>query len=136
MELSMEKAKALLETGIAEAQELIKEPSKVDEVLIQMENKLQEVPAIGEKLSDLPVMIAMVKSYITGEYRDVSPKVIVTMIAAFLYLVKGKDLIPDSIPVIGIADDMTVFGLAFKFCKPEMDKFREYRDRKMSNREV
>ena len=47
MELSMEKAKALLETGIAEAQELIKEPSKVDEVLIQMENKLQEVPAIG-----------------------------------------------------------------------------------------
>ena len=71
-----------------------------------------------------------------GEYRDVSPKVIVTMIAAFLYLVKGKDLIPDSIPVIGIADDMTVFGLAFKFCKPEMDKFREYRDRKMSNREV
>ena len=136
MAISMDAANSLLDGGIKEAQNLIKDPYKVDELLIQLANKLREVPAIGEKLSDLPVMIAMVKSYITGEYRDVSPKVIVTMIAAFLYLVKGKDLIPDSIPVIGIADDMTVFGLAFKFCKPEMDKFREYRDRKMSNREV
>ena len=91
MAISMDAAKSLLDGGIKEAQNLIKDPYKVDELLIQLENKLREVPAIGEKLSDLPVMIAMVKSYITGEYRDVSPKVIVTMIAAFLYLVKGKE---------------------------------------------
>ena len=130
MELSMEKAKALLETGIAEAQELIKEPSKVDEVLIQMENKLQEVPAIGETLSDLPLMISMVKGYITKEYTEVSPKVIATMVGAFLYLVKKKDIIPDNIPIIGIADDLGVLGLALKMCEPELAAFKAFRDGK------
>lgn len=130
MELSMEKAKALLETGIAEAQELIKEPSKVDEVLIQMENKLQEVPAIGETLSDLPLMISMVKGYITKEYTEVSPKVIATMVGAFLYLVKKKDIIPDNIPIIGIADDLGVLGLALKMCEPELAAFKAFRDEK------
>lgn len=136
MAISMDTAKTLLDGGIKEAQKLINDPYKVDELLIQLENKLREVPAVGEKLSDLPVMIAMVKSYITGEYKDVSPKVIVTMIAAFLYLVKGKDLIPDSVHLIGIADDVTVLGLAFQFCKPELDQFREYRDAKMATKDM
>ena len=130
MELSMEKAKALLENGVAEAQELIKEPSKVDDVLIQLENKLQEVPAIGETLSDLPLMISMVKGYITKEYTEVSPKVIATMVGAFLYLVKKKDVIPDSIPIIGMADDLGVLGLALKMCKPELAAFKAFRDGK------
>ena len=130
MELSMEKAKALLENGVAEAQELIKEPSKVDDVLIQLENKLQEVPAIGETLSDLPLMISMVKGYITKEYTEVSPKVIATMVGAFLYLVKKKDVIPDSIPIIGMADDLGVLGLALKMCEPELAAFKAFRDEK------
>ena len=130
MELSMEKAKALLENGVAEAQELIKEPSKVDDVLIQLENKLQEVPAIGETLSDLPLMISMVKGYITKEYTEVSPKVIATMVGAFLYLVKKKDVSPDSIPIIGMADDLGVLGLALKMCEPELAAFKAFRDEK------
>jgi uncharacterized membrane protein YkvA (DUF1232 family) len=136
MAISMDTAKALLDDGVKEAQKLINDPYKVDELLIELENKLREVPAVGEKLSDLPVMISMVKAYITGEYKDVSPKVIVTMIAAFLYLVKGKDLIKDSVPLIGIADDITVLGLAFQFCKQELDQYREYRDVKMAKKEM
>ena len=88
MDISVEKAKALLDSGIAEAQELIREPSKIDDVLLQLEKKLQDVPAIGQTLSDLPVMISMVKGYITKEYSDVSPKVIATLVGAFIYLVK------------------------------------------------
>ena len=130
MELSIDKAKALLDTGIAEAQELIKEPSKVDDVLIQLENKLQEVPAIGDTLSDLPLMISMVKSYITKEYSEVSPKVIATLVGAFLYLVRKKDIIPDNIPVVGIADDLAVLGLALKLSGPELDAFKAFRDGK------
>ena len=130
MDISLDKAKALLESGIAEAQELIKEPSKVDDVLIQLENKLRDVPAIGDTLSDLPLMISMVKGYITKEYSEVSPKVIATMVAAFLYLVRKKDIIPDNIPVVGIADDLAVLGLALKLSGPELDAFKAFRDGK------
>ena len=76
MAISLDAAKSLLDGGIREAQNLIKDPHKVDELLLQVENKLREVPSIGEKLSDLPLMIAMVKEYITCEYKDVSVRVI------------------------------------------------------------
>ena len=128
MDISLDKAKALLDSGIAEAQELIREPSKVDDVLIQMEDRLKEVPAIGETLSDLPLMISMVKGYITKEYSEVSPKVIATLVAAFLYLIKKKDIISDKIPVIGMADDLAVLGLALKLSEPELEAFKAFRD--------
>ena len=134
MDISLEKAKTLLDSGIAEAQELIKEPSKVDDVLIQLEDKLRDVPAIGDTLSDLPLMISMVKGYITKEYSEVSPTVIATMLAAFLYLVKKKDIIPDNIPVIGIADDLAVLGLALKLSGPELEAFRAFRDGKQDEK--
>lgn len=130
MDMSMEKAKALLDNGIAEAQQLISEPSKVDDLLLQLEQKLSEVPAVGETLSDLPAMIAMVKGYITKEYTQVSPKVIATIVAAFLYMIKKKDIIPDNIPVVGLVDDLAVLGLALKLSEPELNAFKEFRDGK------
>ena len=87
---SVEQAKAVLDTGLAQAQELIQNPSKVDELLVQIEGKLKEVPVVGETLSDIPQMIAMIKSYITKDYTEVSPKVIALMVSAFLYLVKKR----------------------------------------------
>ena len=136
MDISVEKAKALLDGGIAEAQELIREPSKIDDVLLKLEKKLQDVPAIGQTLSDLPVMISMVKGYITKEYSDVSPKVIATLVGAFIYLVKKKDIISDDIPVIGIADDLVVLGLALKLSEPELNAFKEFREGKNEKREA
>ena len=135
MDISLENAKALLDSGITEAQELIKEPSKVDDLLLQFETKLKEVPAIGDTLADLPAMISMIKGYITKEYSEVSPKVIATMVAALLYLVRKKDIIPDKIPVIGMADDLAVLGLALKLSESELDAFKAFRDEKQEIRE-
>ena len=135
MDISLENAKALLDSGITEAQELIKEPSKVDDLLLQFETKLKEVPAIGDTLADLPAMISMIKGYITKEYSEVSPKVIATMVAALLYLVRKKDIIPDKIPVIGMADDLAVLGLALKLSESELDAFKAFRDGKQEIRE-
>ena len=130
MDISMEKAKSLLEKCIAETQGLIQDPSKVDDLLKQLEDKLREVPRIGQTLSDLPLMISMVKGYITREYSEVSPKVIGVLLGAFLYLVRKKDVIPDNVPIVGIADDLAVLGLALKLCEPELQAFKEFRDGK------
>ena len=128
MGLNLEQAQGFLNKGIKEAQELIGNPSQVDELLVQLEEKLKTVPAIGETLSDLPLMIAMVKAWITKEYTVVSPKVIASLVGAVLYLLKKKDLIPDSIPLIGIADDLAVMGLALKLSEPELKAFSQWRE--------
>lgn len=128
MGLNLEQAQGFLNKGIKEAQELIGNPSQVDELLMQLEEKLKTVPTIGETLSDLPLMIAMVKAWITKEYTVVSPKVIASLVGAVLYLLKKKDLIPDSIPLIGIADDLAVMGLALKLSEPELKAFSQWRE--------
>ena len=127
MNVDINQAKEWLEKAAGEAQEVIQNPSKVDEILLQLENKLQEVPAIGETLSNLPTMIAMIKAWIKKEYTVVSPKVIACLVGAVLYLLKRNDLISDRIPVLGIADDLAVLGLALKLCDPELEAFKEWR---------
>jgi uncharacterized membrane protein YkvA (DUF1232 family) len=128
MNINSDQVKELLGRGTAEAEEIIGNPSKVDEILVQLEEKLKEVPKIGETLSDLPLMIAMIKAWVTKEYTVVSPKVIACLVGAIIYLLKKKDLISDSIPVIGIVDDLAVMALALKLSEPELKAFAEWRD--------
>ncbi len=130
MEMNMEQARELLDKGVEEAEEVIQNPSKVDEILLRLEEKLKEVPAIGSTLADLPLMISMVKAWIKKEYTEVSPKVIACLVGAVIYLLKKKDLISDSIPIVGIVDDIAVLGLALKLSEPELKAYAEWRDGK------
>ena len=130
MEMNMEQAQELLDKGVEEAEEVIQNPSKVDEILLQLEEKLKEVPAIGSTLADLPLMISMVKAWIKKDYTEVSPKVIACLVGAIIYLLKKKDLISDSIPIVGIVDDIAVLGLALKLSEPELKAYAEWRDGK------
>ena len=128
MDFDLTQAKAAVENGMSEAKELIANPEKANDLLASLETKLKDVPLAGELLADGPLTVSMVKSYITGEYRKVSPKVVLTLVSAFLYLVKKKDLIPDRIPVLGLVDDLAVLGFAIRFCSPELREFAAWRD--------
>ena len=127
MAFNMDQAKELLDKGIGEAESIIGNPSRVDEILLQLEEKLKEVPAVGNVLADLPLMIAMVKAWIQKDYTKVSGKVIACLVGAFIYLIKKNDLISDRIPVVGIADDLAVLGLALKLSDPELEAFKQWR---------
>jgi len=127
MDIDLKKAQKWLEKNTAEAQEIINDPSKVDEILIQLEEKLKSVPAVGGLLADIPLMVAMVKAWITQEYKEVSPKVIACLVGAVIYTIKKKDIIPDNIPVVGYADDLAVLGLALKLSEPELKAFSQWR---------
>ena len=117
----------ILDRMTGEAKDFVNNPSKLDALLVELEQKLKAVPAIGDTVSELPVLVAMVKSWIKKEYQ-VSPKVLAIIVGAFLYLVKKKDLIPDNIPVIGIADDVAVLGIALKLVSADVQAYRAWRN--------
>lgn len=119
-------ASDILNRLTAEASGFVNDPTRLDRLLAEAEEKLRSIPRVGETLAGLPVVISMVKSWIRKEY-EVQPKVLATVIAAILYLVKGKDLISDSIPVIGMTDDIAVLGLALKVIEPELNAYRAWR---------
>ena len=73
-------------------------------------------------------MISMIRSYITKEYTAISPKVIVSLVAAILYLLAGKDIIPDKVPVVGYVDDLAVFAAAFLVNEPELSAYSKWRE--------
>ncbi len=127
---SLDKAKELLNGGIGKAQDLLKDTPKVDALLEEVEEKLKSVPTVGTTLADVPLMISMVKSYITQEYTEVSPKVVASLVASFLYLVKRKDIIPDNLPLVGQLDDIAVAAVALKVCGPELKAYADWRDKK------
>ena len=70
----------------------------------------------------------MVKSYITREYMDVSPKVIISLVSAFIYFVKKKDIIPDDIPIVGYVDDLAVATVAMAINEPELKAYAAWRE--------
>ena len=93
-----------------------------------MEQKLKEIPTVGDTLAGVPLMIAMIKAYITRTYEEVSPKVVALLVSAVIYLVKNKDLIPDNIPIVGQIDDLAVLALALKLSEPELQAFSAWRE--------
>lgn len=122
-------ARGIIADGIQQAQELVDDPAQVEELLQSLQEKLKNVPeAIASTFANVPLMAQMVKSYITREYTVVSPKVIVSLLSAFVYLVKQKDLIPDDIPLLGMADDVAVATVAMAINDPELKAYKAWRE--------
>ena len=125
-EFNLDKAKEVLDAGINQAQELIQDPSKINDVLDQVQEKIKDIPVVGTDLANIPTMISMVKSYVTKEYTEVSPKVVAALVSALLYVLKGRDLIPDAIPILGQVDDVAVIAVAMKLIAPEIEAFKQW----------
>ena len=119
------------ESGKKEAEQILNDPDKMEIFLQRLEEKLQEVPLVGEKLSMVPVMVSFIKSYIKNDYREAPVTVPIAMVAAFLYLISPKDLISDRIPVLGLADDIAVIYLASRYVKDDLEKYQAWREEKL-----
>lgn len=128
-QLNPDQIQEIIESGIAQAQELLNDPAKIDELLAQLQESIQGLPAQAtDALANIPLMASMIKSYVTQEYAEVSPKVVATLVSAFLYLVKKKDLINDNVPVLGLADDLAVVTLVMMVNQKELAAYKEWRE--------
>ena len=126
---SMDAAKQVIDENLAKAQELIDNPEKLDELIGNLDQKIMGVPdAVKSGFANIPTMVNMVKCYVTKEYAEVSPKVVATLVSAFLYLVTKKDIIRDDIPLLGYVDDLAVVALAMTLNEPELEAFKAWRE--------
>lgn len=122
-------ARNVIEDGTAQAQNVIGDVDQVDQLLGQVEDKLGGLPdTVTTAFKNIPLMANMVKSYVTGEYTQVSPKVVISLVSAFLYLVKKKDIIPDNVPVLGLADDLAVIGIVMVINEAELAEYATWRE--------
>ena len=119
----------ILEASAAKAEALLGDPAKIDDLLAQVKTNVADLPqAAAGALQNIPLMASMIKGYVTQQYTNVSPKVVASVLGSLLYLVKGKDLIPDSIPVLGLVDDVAVVALAMKLNEKEIEEFKQWQE--------
>ena len=120
-------AKKHLEAGYEKAKKLLEDKEKLEETLLRLEKKLKELPVFGETLSDVPVLVMLVRDYVSKEYDKAPLGSIVAAISAIMYVTTPVDLIPDFIPVAGVVDDVAVVAVCMKLIASDVDEYRAWR---------
>ena len=134
MDFDTNKIQELLNESSSKVEAIMKDTAALENILQSAEQKLKDIPGVGQYAANLPVMLSMIRSYIAKEYTEVSPKVVVSMVGALVYMLKGKDLIPDKIPVLGAVDDLAVLGLALQANTAELDAYKKWREDKENSK--
>lgn len=119
----------VLEEKKGEAEELVNDVNKMERFLERLEQKLALVPMVGEKLTDIPILISMVRSYMKKEYTEIPLGTIIGVVAALIYFVSPADVIADAIPVIGYIDDVVVVGWVIKMIHDDLEDYRQWKEK-------
>lgn len=85
-------------------------------------------PRIGQLREDLKLLQGLCLAWWRGEYRAISPKALVTIVAGLLYFVSPIDAIPDWLLGVGFLDDIAVLGWVLKTVADELARFKAWRD--------
>lgn len=119
------------------AKDFVENPEKLERLLQRSEKKLQSLPTVtlpklgevdlGEKLSVIPTLGSLLRSYLCKEYTALSRESIIITVAGILYFVSPLDLIPDWIPVFGLVDDALVIKFCLSHIAKDVEAYREWR---------
>ena len=112
-----------------EAEILLKDPDKMEIILQRLEKKLKNIPLVGDKLSCVPTLISLVRSYIKKEYTDIPLGTVISIVSALLYFLSPIDLIPDFLPGVGYLDDVAVIALCWKLVVSDIEEYLAWREK-------
>jgi uncharacterized membrane protein YkvA (DUF1232 family) len=89
---------------------------------------------LGGLKEDVQLLQALCMAYWRGEYRAISPKALVSIVAGLVYFVSPIDAIPDWLLGVGMLDDIAVLTWVMKNLSDELDAFRAWRHRQSPER--
>ena len=115
------------------AEYVISDKDGFEKFLINIEATLKKIPGVGNLHSDVPLLVSLVKSYVSGEYKEIPYNSIVAVVATLLYVISPIDIIPDMIPAVGFADDAMAVAFCIRMIHGDLDKYKTWRDQKDTN---
>jgi uncharacterized membrane protein YkvA (DUF1232 family) len=116
-----------------DAKASIDDPRRLRKLFEDAVEKINHIPRgpFGETWPYLMAMIRLIRAFHRGEYRDITPRNLLVVVAALLYFVSPFDVIPDSVPVFGHIDDSFVLSLALKSVQADLDTFMAWETSKL-----
>ena len=125
--INEEQVKEALESGYGKSEALLNNKDELDDFLYRLEQKIKEMPLVGEEFAGIPIMISLIKHYVEGKYTTVPYGTILAIMSALIYVLSPVDIIPDFIPFVGYLDDVAVIGLCLSMVKTDIEAYDEWR---------
>jgi uncharacterized membrane protein YkvA (DUF1232 family) len=92
----------------------------------KIEDKSRSGP-LAEFFADIKDLLAMVRDYANGRYREIPFGSIAAVVGALLYVLSPIDLIPDFIPAFGYVDDAAVVAACIRLVRVDLENYRNRR---------
>ncbi|PID55135.1 MAG: hypothetical protein CR978_00620 [Gammaproteobacteria bacterium] len=93
----------------------------------KIEEKLAPSGPLARFITDIKLMLALLKDYVTGNYRDIPWRSLAAIAGALLYLLNPLDLVPDFLVMLGLIDDALVLGTCLSLIEHDLYRYRAWR---------
>ena len=109
---------------------LLKNPRLLKQMLTKAVSKMgrAEDGPLSEVKEQLQRLIALLKAYVSGDYREVSTQTMITVAAAIVYFVVPFDGIPDFLFGWGLIDDAAVISYVVAQLSSELESFAVWQE--------
>lgn len=107
-------------------EDVYKVVSRADDI----QRKVSRHGPLGRFISDVKLMISLVKDYWNKNYREVPWWTVAAVVTALLYVLSPVDLIPDFIPFFGLLDDAAVVSACLFLVEQDLSRYKSWKDSK------
>ena len=80
-------------------------------------------PPLRAVAGDAAGLVRMVRATVAGHYRRLPRRTLIAAAVGIVYLLNPFDLIPDFIPIVGLADDAVVLGWVIGRVRKDLDEY-------------
>lgn len=126
--ISDEQAANEVQQARSRAERYRSDPKATEELLNAAADKARRKGSLRDVFDDLMLLIAMVRAYFSGAYRDVPWDTIAVSLGALLYFLSPVDLIPDVLPFLGYVDDAAIIAFVLRSIRLDVDAFRIWKE--------
>ncbi len=120
------------QSALRKAVGIASNPDKIADLIGSVTNKMSDMDQNKQRVSEffekVRTFLRMLRAYISGTYREIPWKSLLMIIGSLIYFMMPLDLVPDFIPVLGLADDISLIFLVFNSINEDIEAFLEYED--------
>lgn len=109
------------------AQRLVKDSRGLQQVCWETVEKAgRHKSSLGSIFDELMALARLVRSWASGEYRQVSAQTKLLVVGGLLYFLSPVDLVPDFLAGLGLLDDAVLLGWIASSLRHELELFRQW----------
>ena len=106
-------------------------PKDVEKVISRSEEiqrKFSTKGPLARFVEDGKLLIAIVKDYWVGAYRQIPYGSIASIVFTLIYVFNPFDMMPDMLPIIGQLDDVAVMGACLILVEQDLHKYKDWKE--------